>query len=201
MNGETLSVYNARSAELAEYFRGIGSRVWDIEKAFELAGASDGSADVLELGCGDGRDALAIIPRCRSYVGIDYSEGMLGLAKDMIPKGDFRVADMQTLNYPKQGFDVVFAFAALLHLDKDAVQDVVHKVACSLRPGGIFYISSKHADEYKEERKTDKFGNRLFYFYNPLLIAEMAGGHFEAVEVNYDSKGTAPWFQIGLKKL
>ena len=115
----TLSVYNERSRELADYFSGIGSRIKDINMAFELCGKDDDEAVVLELGCGDGRDAEVIAPRSKSYVGIDYSEGMLQIAKEKLPDVQFELCTMEDYEYPTEEFDIVFAFAAFLHLEKD----------------------------------------------------------------------------------
>ncbi len=163
-NRETLKVYDTSAKKLESYFAGIGSRVWDIEKAFDLAGAMSGTADVLELGCGAGRDAREIIPRSKTYLGVDYSKGMIDLARENIPSAKFYNADIVTFDYPLEAYDVVFAFAVILHLDKTEFSVLLSKIASSLKPGGILYISSKQADEYKFEYKHDQFGQRLFYF-------------------------------------
>jgi hypothetical protein len=47
----TIDTYNKSAKELAVYFRGIGSRVSDIEKAIKLVGNID-NPSVLEIGCG-----------------------------------------------------------------------------------------------------------------------------------------------------
>ncbi len=184
---------------MAEYFRGHGSRVRDIETAFNAAGNTINPL-VIEIGCGDGRDAKEIIKRTTHYIGFDLSESMIELARRHIPLGKFEVADAITYNYP-EGTDIVFAFASLLHLTRPEVEVVFSRVKLALRVGGIFYISSKYNETYKEEVKEDTHGRRMFYFYNPDIFKEIAGDELEVVYEDDDAKGSQPWFQMALKKI
>jgi hypothetical protein len=56
----TLQTYNESAEELAEQFKGIGARTQDIERGLSLTG-SGRNARVVEIGCGDGRDAEEIV--------------------------------------------------------------------------------------------------------------------------------------------
>lgn len=200
MKDATLETYNKSAKELSEYFRGIGSRVDDIDRGLQFAGKRDGDADVLELGCGDGRDAAEIAKKCKTYLGIDYSEGLIALARKMVPKAKFEVMSMTEFDYPKEGYDVVFAFASILHVSRDELAGLLSKIASSLRPEGIFYISSKEANDYKEEWKEDQYGKRLFYFYNQEVIEGLGGQDFEVVYSHRGIHGKTQWFELALKK-
>ncbi|HTE21428.1 MAG TPA: class I SAM-dependent methyltransferase [Candidatus Limnocylindria bacterium] len=196
----TVETYNKSARELAEYFRGIGPRDDDIDLAINLAG-NPKDPQVLEIGCGDGRDAKAIVQRTPNYVGFDISEELIKLARKHVPKGRFIVADAAGYDYPG-GLDVVYAFASLLHLDKDEVEDLFKKVHKALKPGGIFFISLKLAPEYTEKVKEDQFGVRLFYFYNPEVITELAGDKYEVAKIDggFVTVGNTQWFEIALRK-
>jgi SAM-dependent methyltransferase len=200
-NNETLDTYNRSAKELSKYFRGINPHRKQIELALELAGKNDGSARVLELGCGDGRDAVEIIERTKSYVGIDYSTGLVSLAKELLPMADFRVVDMQNFDYPYRTYDVVFAFASVLHIDKTSLRDLIEAVARSLKVGGVFYISTKAARHYKKEWREDRHGRRLFYYYTEKLINNLAKEYFEVAfsEIETSHKNQ-PWIQIALRR-
>lgn len=200
-NNETLATYNKSAKQLAKYFSGIGSRVPYIERALELAGKNDGSARVLELGCGDGRDAVDIIQRCGSYTGIDYSTGLIGIAKKVLPAADFRVADMQNYDYPAHAYDVIFAFASVLHIDKESLKQLFIDASRSLKVGGIFYISTKYAEKYKKEWKEDEHGKRLFYYYTPKLIASLAGEKYEVAESDINTIHNRKWVEIALRRV
>ncbi|MGI9028256.1 MAG: class I SAM-dependent methyltransferase, partial [Candidatus Saccharimonadales bacterium] len=175
----TIDTYNKSAQALADYFQGIGSRVTDIERAFDLAG-NPKDPSVVEIGCGDGRDAKEIVRRTNNYVGFDISDGMIKIARNYVPEAHFEVADAVSYEYPKNT-DIIFAFASLLHLDKEEVEQVLSSVWQSLNTGGIFYISSKYQPEYSEGIKKDQYGERLFYFYNADLMKEIACSNYISV--------------------
>lgn len=195
----TVDTYNKAAPELAQYFQGIGSRTRDIDTAFNLRGKVVNSS-VVEIGCGDGRDAKEIVTRTPNYLGFDISESMIKIANEYVPGGQFKVADAVSFSYPKNT-DIVFAFASLLHLDKNEVRQVLDKVHQSLNKGGIFYISLKYMSEYSQGIKKDQYGERLFYFYNPSLIKELAGSKYEPVFENLQTIGKTDWFEVALKKI
>ena len=197
---QTINTYNKSAKELTEYFRGIGSREKHIDLAIRLAGTPI-NPRVLEIGCGDGRDAREVIKRTRNYTGFDVSEELIGIARDYVPSAEFEIADAIDYKYPN-GLDVVLAFASLLHLDKRDVKSVLQKVHKALKPGGVFMISLKLADSYKEQVKEDNFGSRMFYFYNPNVIEELAGPGYEVASCTSDFKAAnkSKWFEIALRK-
>lgn len=195
---QTIDTYNKSAKELAEYFRGIGPRVEHIETAFELAGSPQ-SARSVEIGCGDGRDAKEIVKRADWYLGFDISEELIKIAKTYVPEGQFEVADAATFEFPKN-LDVVFAFASLLHLNRDEVKDVLARAYEALKPGGVFFISLKYRPQYVQEVKEDQYGTRLFYFYNADIIAELAGDGYEVAKTWREIHGHTEWFEIALKK-
>jgi len=199
-NNETLDTYNRSSKELAEYFKGIGPRTKYIKQALELADKLDGSADALELGCGDGRDAVEIIKRCQTYTGIDYSTGLIGLAEKLLPYADFRVADMQNFDYPYRKYDVVFAFASILHIDRASLGDLLEVVARSIKVGGIFYITTEYAPRYKKKWKEDKHGRRLFYYYTPKMLEKLGEKYFFNVFSEIEDIEAKSWTIIALCK-
>lgn len=194
----TIDTYNRSAKDLAEYFRGIGPRKKYINKAFKLAG-NPKDAKIVEIGCGDGRDAKEIAERSSYYLGFDISEGLIKLARQHVPEADFQVADAVKFEYPNN-VDIVFAFASLLHLDKEEVKQVCSKVYQALRPGGIFYISLKYAPEYQEMIKRDQYGTRMFYLYHPDFIQKLAGNGYKAVHELHEMRGKTPWFELALQK-
>lgn len=196
---ETINTYNKSAVRLAEYFRGIGSRTMDINRALELSGNPSG-ARVVEIGCGDGRDAKEIVKRTNWYQGFDISEELVKLAQAHVPEAQFTVGDAVNFDYPKD-LDVIFAFASLLHLDKDETKAVFTKAHEALKPGGIVYISLKYRPEYTEEVKTDEYGRRMFYFYNPELISDIAGEGYEVADTSQEIRGHTEWFEIALRKI
>ena len=197
-NERNIQTYDKSARELAEYFAGIGARTDDIELALKLAGANE-NARVVEMGCGDGRDAEEIVKRVAWYEGVDPSEGLLDIARERLSETSFVRADALSYDYPKD-LDVVYAFASLLHVDKTDMVPALAKIADSLRTGGVAYLSLKERPEYTEETKSDKYGERMFYYYNPEVIKQLAGTAFEAVHEDHQIIGNTEWFTLALKK-
>jgi predicted TPR repeat methyltransferase len=195
---QTIDTYNKSAKELADYFRGIGSRVNDIELGLRLAG-NPKAAKVIEIGCGDGRDARAIVERSDSYIGFDISSELIKLAREYVPTAKFEVADAVTFDYPG-GQDVVFAFASLLHLDREELQKVFLAVTEALRSGGVFYMSLKYAPEYQEYIKEDSYGRRLFYLYDEKTIQSLAGTDYKQVYIKRQTHGKTEWLEIAFRK-
>lgn len=195
---QTIAVYDKFSQHFSEYFKGIGSRITDIETALKLI-KNKTKIRAVEIGCGDGRDAAEIIKRVSWYEGFDPSKGLLNIAKKDFPKTSFILADALTYDYP-QNIDIVFAFASLLHVNKTDLVKVFKKVYKSLKPKGILYISLKMRDTYTEEIKKDECGERMFYYYNPEIIEKIANGHFSVAYIDYHRVGKTDWFNIALRK-
>lgn len=194
---ELLDTYNKSAQELAEYFASIGSRAEDIEIAIRLA--SGQNPEVLEIGCGDGRDAKEIIKHTTRYTGFDIAEELIKIARQKVPQAKFEVADALGYKFPAN-IDIIFAFASLLHFNQQELADVLTNAHKALRPKGIFYISLKYAPRYTERYKEDRFGRRLFFFYNPSLIKKVAGKKYRVVHSTRSRIGHTDWFEMALQK-
>lgn len=101
--------------------------------------------DVLELGCGTGSTALAHAPFVRHILATDYSESMIGIARDKaraagIENVTFAVQSADGLDIPDASLDAVMAHN-LLHLLADK-ERVIADVYRALKPGGVFVTST-----------------------------------------------------------
>src|SRR3990167_2333211 len=195
---ETIDTYDRSARQLSEYFSGIGPRVSYIELAGKISGRQK-NPKVVEIGCGDGRDAQAITERTANYLGFDISKAFIDIARKTAPEAHFEIADAVSFNYPKNQ-DIVFSFASILHLDREELEKVLHKVHACLKAGGVFYISSKHAEKYRSKIKEDKFGKRMFYFYNANIVKKLAGSKFTLITDFLEKRGDTVWFEMALKK-
>lgn len=104
---------------------------------------------VLEVGCGQGVDAVEICQRLAPegrYLGLDYSPGSIAAAAAnarqrqsvlrVVP--EFRVGNAEALDVPSDSFDAVYSMGVLHHTaDERAAIREVHRV---LRPGGTAYV-------------------------------------------------------------
>jgi SAM-dependent methyltransferase len=94
----------------------------------------DEGTRVLDVGCGSGEFCRLAAARGAVPSGIDAAEGMIEIARRIVPDGDFRVGAMESLPWDDDSFDVVtgfnsFQFAADLVAALADARRVVH-------PGG-----------------------------------------------------------------
>jgi SAM-dependent methyltransferase len=200
LHPETVATYDESAEALAEYFKGIGPRVEHINRALELVEMTDGTARVVEVGCGDGRDAVEIVTRVASYIGFDPSKGMLRLARNRLPDTTFVKADSLSFEYPT-GLDVIFAFASLIHSDVDTNRAVFNIFSRALRIGGIAMVNVRERDEYEVVEQTDQFGTRVYHYYNSKILRDIAGSAFVPVFEDHKQIGSNTWLTMAFQKL
>lgn len=193
---ETTETYNRTATQMADKFRNIGARIEDIEKTFSLLNKVN--PFVVEIGCGDGRDAKEIVKHTDYYLGLDISPSMIELAKEHVPEASFVIADVETFIFP-DNIDIIFSFASLLHSDKGTVKDVLDRVYKKLNVGGLFFISLKR-DYYQSKVKKDEFGTRTFYFYQPDDIKDMLDDKYKIVLKEEQSFQNQNWFTLILQR-
>ena len=116
------------------------------------------SADVLDLGCGSGRDTVFLEEEGCVVTAMDGSEKMCELASIHTGKEvlHLKVEDME--------FDDVFhgiwACAVLGHFTPDEVKGVMDKILKALKDDGILYFSVKKGE------RNGKYNGRYFYDYD-----------------------------------
>ena len=95
--------------ELSKVFDEIyqGFIDYDAEQDFYAKLCHDKKVDsVLELGCGTGNLAPKLSSEFKEYLGLDYSDDMLSIAREKFPSGNFIQGDMRNFHLPKK-FDAV----------------------------------------------------------------------------------------------
>lgn len=193
---QTVLTYNQSAQQLADKFDRLGARVADIEEVFALV---EGDAPmVLEIGCGNGRDAAVICQKTPRYLGIDVSEKLIELARQKVPQGHFEIFDVETYPFP-QKIDIVFAFASLIHTPKEVLRGIFAKIFDALMPGGLFRLSMKWSDPASEVTKDDEFGTRTYYLYSQGDIEEL-GSQFRVLKSEVGELKGQMWLEVLLQK-
>jgi SAM-dependent methyltransferase len=72
---------------------------------------------VLDVGCGTGVFLRMCADRGAIVSGLDAAESLLALARERVPEADLRLADMQTLPYDDDSFDLVTGFTSFFFVD------------------------------------------------------------------------------------
>jgi SAM-dependent methyltransferase len=193
----TIDTYNSKASDFASYFDSYGARKGDVDKVFNLISKKD--PFVVELGCGNGRDAGYILTKTNKYLGMDASQSLIEIATKNNPRADFVVSDFKDFEFPK-GMDIVFAFASLLHADKNTFLKVLKNAHKKLNLDGLFYLSLKRRDNYEELNKKDRFGERNFYFYSLGNIEKMIDGLYGIIEYEQKKHADDEWLEVILEK-
>jgi len=182
---------------MARKFSSLGARYADIKQACDLCKKKN--LKVVELGCGNGRDAAEILKFTNDYLGIDISRSMIEIAKKTTPKARFEVADLESFEFEK-GIDIIFAFAALLHSKKEDLKKMFLRATKALNSNGLFFISLKFG-KYREFSKDDEFGTRTYYYYTPEDIEKIAGKSYKTIFKTVHTLRGQKWFEIILRKI
>ncbi len=101
----------------------------------------DDGAEVLDLGCGSGRDSLAFTEQGFRVTAVDGSEGMCRAARKRTGL-DVRHLLFSELDYMDR-FDGVWACASLLHARSDELPAMMSLVRRALKDGGILFCCFK----------------------------------------------------------
>lgn len=194
---QTIQTYNKSARRLAAKFDSQDARVHDLEEVFRLV--SKDNPKVLEIGCGNGRDAKEILKYTNDYLGIDVSEEMIGLAQSNNPQGKFKVADAERYEYPKR-LDIVFAFASLIHSDERHVERILCNLFMVMNSGGIVRLSLKYGNEYREITKEDEFGIRTYYLFSDENIVAISCG-FDVLKKEIVELRGQKWLEVIMRKV
>lgn len=153
---------------------------------------------ILDIGCGVGRwgDEFAVHLAGRGrYVGVDYSEGILQLAKEHAEgreNCEFYCASFQELccalpqKYRQRVFDLILVNGVLMYVNDDDLRACLNNVKQLLSDGGLLYI--KESVSYGKRLTLDQiYSEELTHDYSAIYrsIAEyetLWGEYFPAGE-------------------
>lgn len=116
----------------------------------------DPGAEILELGCGAGRDAAHMIGREFVTTATDGSVAMVRKAKERFG------IDAQQMRFDQldasEAYDAVWAHAGLLHATRAALPDILAAIYRALRPGGWHFANYKLGDDDHLDEGRDQLG-------------------------------------------
>ena len=112
-----------------------------------LLDAIEGSPpfDILDFGCGPGRDLKTFAERGHRAVGLDGATRFCAMARLYsgceVLQQDFLAPDL-----PPAHFDGVFANATLFHIPTCALPQVLRALRATLKPRGVLFASNPRGD-------------------------------------------------------
>ena len=189
-NAETLHTYERAAALYRERTVRHDHETDDLV-ALVAAHAPSG-ATVLEVGSGPGHDAdrleaLGFAVRrtdaARSFVELQRADGH-----------EIDVLDVRTddLGGP---YDVVFAQAVLLHIDRADLPGVLARVLAAVRPGGLLALTLKEGDGEEWSSHKVELPRHFTYWRADPLRAALVGAGWEPVVLEQTSSSYGPWLR------
>ncbi len=138
-----------------EFF--LGTQDHDVSQNIEaLLRNIDGGGpyDILDFGCGPGRDLLALRQLGHRPVGIDGCSAFVEMAENL---SDCKIwhQDFLNLRLPDNAFDGIFANASFFHVPTQELDRVLRELYDCLRPGGVLFSSNPRGpdiERYNGER-------------------------------------------------
>jgi SAM-dependent methyltransferase len=155
---QTLQWYNEASASFEE-----GTKNHDVSQNYAaLLEAIDVPPpfQLLDLGCGPGRDLLYFKSQGHNVIGLDGSEQFVARAK-VISGCEVLHQNFMDLCLPENRFDGIFANASLFHVPTSALPRVLKQVYASLKSGGILFSSNPRGNDTE-----DFYGGRHGAFHS-----------------------------------
>jgi SAM-dependent methyltransferase len=191
----TMRFYSAEAPVYAASGRGLVNR--GLHDFLEMLPPR---ARILELGCGGGRDAEAMIA---AGFDVDPTDGTPEIAR----KAEERLGrNVRVLRFDEldalEAYDAVWASASLLHVPRNSLPAVLELVFKALKPGGLHFASYKGGGT--EGR--DRFGRYFNYLsrqevtdayersapWEILSVTECLGGGYDGQQ--------GPWVAITVRK-
>lgn len=105
--------------------------------------------EILDLGCGSGRDSKYFIEKGYLVTALDLSPTLAEKASQYIGQ-DVIVADMKTLDYNNR-FTGIWACASLLHLTEVEILETLKRCHKALKKDGVVYASFKLGEKNYEK--------------------------------------------------
>lgn len=142
-------------------------------------------SSVLEIGCGPGQLAHMMRDRdlMKSYVGFDFSETAIDLARERVPGYRLEVADARSTDlYTAEKFDVAIATEVLEHILDDLM--IVERI-----PRGTLFLGTVPNFDYTSHVRWFESAEQVRERYGSLFESLEITTHFHAGDVD-GSRGT-----------
>jgi SAM-dependent methyltransferase len=127
----------------------------------EVVARIAGGGDVLELGCGTGREAFELA-RGRTYTGVDGSKEMLSVARERLPGERFELDDYTRIKRRPGSLDAVVSFYSFNHVPVDDQWAITARIYGWLRPDGVFCASLTGGGRF-EQVEEDWLGVPMYF--------------------------------------
>lgn len=131
---------------------------------------------VLDVGCGCGRDTKYLMDHGVKTIGIDLSKRTIEEARRYVPDASFLVMDMRKLPYEDESFSGILAMASIFHVPKKELPDLFAEFNRVLKDQGLLYfcvMEGKGEKIVKKSVAVKDMGPRFYAFYEREELKEL----------------------------
>ena len=140
MKAKTIEYYNENVSKFVNDTQDV---VFCATQDLFLSYLDEGDS-ILDFGCGSGRDTKYFLSKGYKVDATDGSEEICKVASD------YTGINVKCLLFNEldeiDKYDGIWACASILHLDRDDLIDVFHRIARALKDNGILYTSFKYSE-------------------------------------------------------
>ena len=162
----TIDFYDRNAAAFHERTKNIDMR----SQMDAFAALLPARAEILDAGCGPGRDLQKFAERGFRVTGCDASRAMVDMASQNTGQTVHHLSFGQ-IEFIEQ-FDGIWANASLLHVPAGEIDDAMRRLYRALRVNGVMYMSVKSGDGV---RTTDD--GRFFKDYSEASLRQLLARH------------------------
>ncbi|MEP6903598.1 MAG: class I SAM-dependent methyltransferase [Actinomycetota bacterium] len=164
------------------------------EKALRASVEINEPLNILEIGCGTGKNTEYLRTRAKYLVGADFSAEMLNRAKTKITAENVAFCQFdlrETWEFAENSFDLITCSLALEHIEKiDFVFGQAHRV---LRENGRFYIGELHPFKQYQGSKA-RFATDSGVFELECFVHHVSEFFEAAKDNNFECMKLQEWF-------
>ena len=148
---------------------------------------------VLDLGCGNGRLYQLFKGKNINYIGIDFAENLINIAKGKYGNY-FKTADILNLPFPNENFDSVWSVSVLHHIPSAEMRKrVLSEIKRVLRPNGRVVVTCWRIKSFLRKDVFVSFHGKKRYYHVFLKkeikkLFENSGFKIEKLKILKDNK-------------
>lgn len=128
--------------------------------------------NVLDAGCGNGRDCKYINQKGFKVKGIDLSKEMLVIAKKMVPKVDFEVMDITNITYSDNSYDGIISNCSFFHIPVEELPKTLNSFSKILKPNGKLLLILQEG--FGEAMIEEPFRKGVYIYINYFSVKQIS---------------------------